>query len=77
MLVRKSLTKFTLYIEGPFTVEKTGDKEQDIKNLTQVYSDILAKYITRYPEQWFWAHRRWKTTFPEDYGLEKTRLSHK
>jgi KDO2-lipid IV(A) lauroyltransferase len=70
MLVRKKLTKHTMYIEGPFTVDKTGDKDQDIKNLTQVYSDVLAKYITQYPEQWFWAHRRWKTTFPEDYGLK-------
>jgi KDO2-lipid IV(A) lauroyltransferase len=70
MIVRDRLTRHTLYIEGPFTIEKSGDKEEDIKKLTQVYSDVLADYIRRYPDHWFWAHRRWKTTFPEDYGLK-------
>ncbi|NLI14735.1 MAG: lipid A biosynthesis acyltransferase, partial [candidate division Zixibacteria bacterium] len=46
---------------------KTGDKEEDIKKLTQAYSDQLAKYITKYPDHWLWSHRRWKSTCPEDY----------
>lgn len=28
--------------------------------LTRLYSEALARYIEKYPEQWLWSHRRWK-----------------
>ena len=37
----------------------TGDKEQDIKNITQLYTTALEKMIAEQPEQWLWTHRRW------------------
>ncbi len=36
------------------------DLEGQIK-LTQAYTDILADWVRKRPEQWFWLHRRWKT----------------
>jgi Kdo2-lipid IVA lauroyltransferase/acyltransferase len=65
--VREGLDHHTLFIEGPITVEKSADKEDDIKRLTQAYSDQLTKYITKYPDHWLWSHKRWKSTFPDDY----------
>ena len=65
--VRQDLDHHVLYVEGPMAVEKTGDKEEDIKRLTQAYSDELAKYVTEYPDHWLWSHRRWKATCPDDY----------
>ncbi len=32
-----------------------------IQSITQSYTSILEKFIRRYPEQYFWFHRRWKT----------------
>lgn len=32
-----------------------------IKSITQSYTSLLEKHIRRYPEQYFWWHRRWKT----------------
>ena len=32
-----------------------------IKSITQSYTSILEKHIRRFPEQYFWWHRRWKT----------------
>ena len=29
--------------------------------ITQACADILANWIRKRPEQWFWLHRRWKT----------------
>jgi KDO2-lipid IV(A) lauroyltransferase len=65
--VRNELDKHVLYIEGPIIMKKTEDKEKDIKQLTQAYTDIIEKYVKLHPDHWFWAHRRWKTTCPEDY----------
>lgn len=44
--------------EIPFV--ESVNKEDTIKDMTQVYNDHLEKYVRRYPEQWMWVHRRWK-----------------
>jgi len=41
--------------------EPAGDQEKDIQNYTQAYTSILEGYVRRYPDHWFWLHRRWKT----------------
>lgn len=42
--------------------EKTGDKEKDINRLTQAYTSLLEDYVKKYPDHWYWLHRRWKST---------------
>lgn len=32
-----------------------------IEYITQEYTQILERYIKKFPEQYFWFHRRWKT----------------
>ena len=49
-------------IEPPVEFKPSGDKENDIEKLTQRYTDLLESYIRRYPDHWFWPHRRWKST---------------
>jgi KDO2-lipid IV(A) lauroyltransferase len=48
---------------------RTGDDEQDIVTNTQVFTKITEDYVRRYPEQWLWVHRRWKTRPPGEKGL--------
>lgn len=38
----------------------TGNLEDDIKNNTQRYICEMEKVIKKYPEQWFWQHKRWR-----------------
>lgn len=38
-------------------VEMSGDVQTDTQHLHAVFEDI----IRRYPDQWMWIHRRWKT----------------
>ena len=40
---------------------ETGDPEADILAATQQCNDVLESWIRRYPDQWLWIHRRWKT----------------
>lgn len=37
----------------------TGDKEHDLKTITQMYTTALEELISQEPGQWMWAHRRW------------------
>ncbi len=54
--------KQKLVLEKPIYPQNTGNAEEDIKNLTQAFTSIIEKYVTRYPDHWFWQHRRWKST---------------
>ena len=38
-----------------------GVSPDNIRLLTQRYTNILEKYVRQYPDHWFWMHRRWKT----------------
>ena len=53
--------RFRLFVQ-PAIMPPTGiDRMKAIEQLTQAWSDVLAAFITRYPDHWVWMHRRWKT----------------
>jgi KDO2-lipid IV(A) lauroyltransferase len=41
--------------------EHTGDFERDVVDTTARCSRVFEDMVRRYPEQWLWIHRRWKT----------------
>lgn len=43
-----------------YVADEFENKEDKIKAMTQKYNDILEEMVTKYPEQWFWMHNRWK-----------------
>jgi KDO2-lipid IV(A) lauroyltransferase len=47
----------------------TGDREADIRVNTQRCVAIIEDMIRRYPEQWIWFHKRWKTRPPGEPRL--------
>ena len=51
----------TLVVDGPFYVEKTDDKREDIRRTTQKINDAIEGHVKKYPEEWFWLHDRWKS----------------
>jgi KDO2-lipid IV(A) lauroyltransferase len=59
-MIRRGL-RHTFIMEKPVELVDTGDKTYDMVRNTQAWSDIFESYIKRYPEQWVWVHRRWKT----------------
>jgi len=36
-------------------------KSKSLQDIIQAYTTIIEKMVRRYPEQYFWFHRRWKT----------------
>lgn len=41
--------------------KKSGNEQKDIELLTLKYTQILEGFIKKYPDHWFWFHKRWKT----------------
>ena len=56
--------RFKITLSEPIQIEKTGNLEQDISNLTQKYTTLIESRIREYPHEWLWMHRRWKTKPP-------------
>ncbi|MBS1853245.1 MAG: lysophospholipid acyltransferase family protein [Acidobacteria bacterium] len=55
------LGKYRLRFEPAVPLVRTGDNEADIAANTQKFTKVIEDYVRRYPEQWLWVHRRWKT----------------
>jgi KDO2-lipid IV(A) lauroyltransferase len=52
---------FKLEMPGPVSVRADlPPDEAELEALTRVTA-LLEEVVRRYPEQWFWMHRRWKT----------------
>ena len=59
--VRQNDGHYKIVFEEEIPLVKSGDKTRDIEDSTFRFTNIIEKYVRKYPEQWFWFHRRWKT----------------
>jgi Kdo2-lipid IVA lauroyltransferase/acyltransferase len=53
--------RFLLHIDPPLSITPTGDEQEDIRQLTALFTSVIEKYVRRYPDQWLWIHKRWNT----------------
>jgi KDO2-lipid IV(A) lauroyltransferase len=59
--------RYVLRFGEELKLVRTGDAERDIVSNTALFTATIEAYVRRYPEQWLWVHRRWKTR-PEGEG---------
>jgi len=64
-----ALGKYRLRFDPAVELVRTGELVADIKANTQKFTKIIEDYVRKYPEQWLWVHRRWKTRPPGEQGL--------
>ncbi len=57
--VRQPSGRYVLILEL-VTIEPSGDREADIDALMLAFTQRLEAMIRKYPEQYFWHHRRWR-----------------
>jgi Kdo2-lipid IVA lauroyltransferase/acyltransferase len=53
--------QYVLHFGPELEFAHTDDAEADILAATEQCNVVLESWIRRYPEQWLWIHRRWKT----------------
>jgi len=61
MLWEESEKKYVLHFGPELKLPHTDDVAGDILEITQLCTGAIESWIRRYPEQWLWIHRRWKT----------------
>jgi KDO2-lipid IV(A) lauroyltransferase len=56
--------RHAIEIQPPMDLPAAGDPDPE-RTLTARHTALLEERIRRYPEMWFWLHRRWKTRPPQ------------
>ena len=60
----RKLKKYRVRFDPALQLVSSGDEDADAICNTQQFNRVIQDYVTRYPEQWLWVHRRWKTRPP-------------
>lgn len=56
-----AIRKYRVCFDPAVELVRTGNDEADAIANTAIFTKIIENYARRYPDQWLWVHRRWKT----------------
>jgi KDO2-lipid IV(A) lauroyltransferase len=65
----EALRKYRLHFEPAVKIARTADEEADVRENTARFTKVVEDYARRYPDQWLWVHKRWKTRPPGEPPL--------
>lgn len=53
--------KYVVHLEPPVEYRAGDNSDENIGELTQAITNVVERYVRKYPEQWLWIHKRWNT----------------
>ena len=53
--------KYVVYLEPAIEYEFGDNSDENVRDLTQKVTNVIEKYVRKYPGQWLWIHKRWNT----------------
>jgi KDO2-lipid IV(A) lauroyltransferase len=59
-IVRQENGRHRIVFGPEIPICRTGNMRHDIAETTRLFTQGIEAHVRRYPEQWFWVHRRWK-----------------
>ncbi len=65
----------TVVIEKHFYLEQKATDEETIQYNVQKLTNIIEGYIRKYPHEWGWMHRRWKSRPKSAESPEETNIT--
>ena len=60
-IVRHQDNTHSIMFDQPFELRQGGTEDETISVNIQALTTLIELYICRYPAQWAWIHRRWKS----------------
>lgn len=60
-VVRKPDGTHKLIADKPLDMPPGDRSEETVKKYSQAWTNVLERYVRKYPDQWVWIHARWKT----------------
>jgi len=60
-IIRQHDDTHTIVFEPPIPLLEGKDAEETVRGNVQRLTDVIERYIRRYPAEWGWIHRRWKS----------------
>jgi KDO2-lipid IV(A) lauroyltransferase len=61
--------KHVLEFQPPVELIRSADRDEDVRANTTRFNGVVEDFVRRYPDQWLWIHRRWKTRPEGEEGL--------
>ncbi|MFZ5801463.1 MAG: lysophospholipid acyltransferase family protein [Candidatus Omnitrophota bacterium] len=69
-IVREKDDTHRIIIEPALHIEEKDNNEATIRHNISRITKIIETYIRRYPQEWGWIHRRWKSRPVDSYNLK-------
>lgn len=60
-IVRQEDDTHKIIIEPPVLLERRGDEKETVAAAMGQITHLIEQYVRRYPQEWAWMHRRWKS----------------
>jgi len=60
-IIRVTDDTHKIIIKEPLILEEGFDEQDTIYKSTKKITSMIEEYVRRYPHEWGWMHRRWKS----------------